>query len=125
MPADLLGPGGRGARGSAGNYTRPTSVQGRLKSSAKKQKTKKDFMTGLGIGLAALATVASAGAAAPALAASMGLAGVSAGALTGAATTAGLGSGLAAMAASTHAGKEATARRALSMPPNPNAKKEY
>ena len=114
MPADLLGPGGRGARGSAGNYTRPTSVQGRLKSSAKKQKTKKDFMTG-----------PSAGAAAPALAESMGLAGVSAGALTGAATTAGLGSGLAAMAASTHAGKEATARRALSMPPNPNAKKEY
>lgn len=125
MPADLLGPGGRGMRGATGtDSSRARSETDRLRRGAKKAKTKKDILTGVGIGLAALATVATAGAASPALAASMGMAGAGKGlALTGAGLS--MGAGLSQMAAGGQAQKEASFRQAAATPPNAGAQREY
>ena len=125
MPADLLGPGGQGARGAPTEQARSTGKTKGLLKEAKKQKTKKDWMSGLGLGLAALATVASAGAASPALASAMGLGKLGAGALGWGAGASALGGGLAQLAAGRHAEKEAAAKQAVAQPPNPNARKDY
>tara|TARA_R100000231_G_scaffold6732_5_gene9816 strand:- start:6487 stop:6825 length:339 start_codon:yes stop_codon:yes gene_type:complete len=112
MPQELLGPGGTGMRASGMDYSKPRSDISKARKSAKKQKTKKNILTGVAIGLSALATAATAGAASPLLAAAIGSAGA-------------VGSGLANRAAGKAAQKEATARSSLTMPPNPTAQRDY